>query len=110
MINLNSKKTISKKPVYKVYKPHRSVSSYLKNSGMVFFVIIVGVGLATCVLLLNGLLKYTYGGDSSVRKASSVSSTFDQATMQKVSQLNASSQNTITDSTLGSKNPFTESN
>lgn len=107
---IKSKKIVPKKASYKTYKQRRSIISYIKNSGMIIFVILVGIGLATCILLLNGLLKYTYGGDASVHSASETSSQFDQSTMQKVNQLNTSSQNVLTTSAASDDNPFSENN
>ena len=85
----------------------RSITTFLKRYHIVLFVVIVLGGLGSAVLLLNNTVNLS--GESNGYISTANSTSFDQATINRINQLKSPDQNnSALDLTKGRTNPFVE--
>lgn len=79
----------------------------LEKTCVIFFVIIVGVGLMVSVITLTSILNGA--SDSNSNSLGTDLTTFDQLTIDKINVLQNSTDNTVNDATNTNRsNPFSE--
>lgn len=90
-------------------KNNISISSVLSRFGVIITLVIVTSGLILCVLLLTRTLFYTYGEEATPADQTSTNATFNQTTIQKLTNYSSSeSNNSVVTTTTTRNNPFAE--
>jgi hypothetical protein len=91
-------------------KPHQdmlqSIPRFIKRINLVLYIVLLGCGLIAYVIILDNILQNATGGNSSNSNASTT--IFDQSTIDKISQLKPSSNNSNHNLPAGRINPFSE--
>ncbi|NTW61466.1 hypothetical protein HGB24_02130 [Candidatus Saccharibacteria bacterium] len=83
----------------------KSIYRYLRKTNLIIYIIVLGCGLVGYVIVLDNILQKATS-DSVIE--SSIKSTFDQTTINKINQLKTSTDNTEPQVPNGRVNPFSE--
>ena len=87
----------------------KSIIYFVQRYNFVLFIIVLACGLALCILILSGILSIIYT-DNTTSTTNQATTMFSQTTIDELSNLNASANNTsYQDISSGSRvSPFTE--
>jgi hypothetical protein len=95
-----------------IFRALNPITDFLKRYSLIIFIIIVGAGLAACVIILSDALasqKSIVSNSNSNNNINNASTSFDQSTINRLDTLTTSDANPV-DQILpsGRVNPFTE--